>query len=71
MFFVSQGFGRGVAAMNSNVIRMLTSTGVGLVAVYWLGLGPTGLFPAVALGFCVYAAVMAAAVLRKIGRAHV
>jgi len=64
LFYVMQGLGRGVAAMSANAVRMVVSAAGGLVAVYWLDLGPTGLFPAVALGFCTYAALMAAAVLR-------
>ena len=64
LFYVTQGLGRGVAAMSANAVRMVVSAAGGLVAVYWLDLGPTGLFPAVALGFCTYAALMAAAVLR-------
>jgi len=64
LFYVMQGLGRGVAAMSANAVRMVVSAAGGLVAVYWLDLGPTGLFPPVALGFCTYAALMAAAVLR-------
>jgi putative MATE family efflux protein len=64
LFYVMQGVGRGVAAMSANAVRMMVSAAGGLVAVYWLNLGPTGLFPAVALGFGTYAALMAAAVLR-------
>src|SRR5262249_16260016 len=33
LFYVLQGFGRGVAAMTSNAVRMVTSAGVGLIAV--------------------------------------
>src|SRR5215813_9613369 len=36
LFFVSQGFGRGVAAMNVNALRLIASAGSGLAAVYWL-----------------------------------
>ena len=63
LFYVMQGLGRGVAAMSANACMVVSAAG-GLVAVYWLDLGPTGLFPPVALGFCTYAALMAAAVLR-------
>jgi hypothetical protein len=34
------------------------------VAVYWLGLGKSGLFAAIADGFCIDAALTVAAVLR-------
>jgi putative MATE family efflux protein len=64
LFFVMQGVGRGVAAMNANAVRMIVSAAGGLIAVYGLSLGPAGLFPAVALGFCAYAALMAVAILR-------
>jgi hypothetical protein len=41
---------------------MMTSAGLGLVAVYWLDLGVAGFFAAVAAGFCVYAALLVRAV---------
>ena len=58
LFFVNQGLGRGVAAMNANAVRMIASAGGGLVAIYGLGLGVTGSFAAVAVGFCIYAALL-------------
>jgi putative MATE family efflux protein len=64
LFFVSQGFGRGFTAMIANAVRLLVSAGAGLAAVYWLGLGVTGLFTAIAVGFCIYAALTALAVVR-------
>jgi putative MATE family efflux protein len=64
LFFVCQGFGRGFAAMIANAVRLLVSAGAGLAAVYWLHLGTTGLFAAIALGFCIYAALTALAVVR-------
>jgi putative MATE family efflux protein len=64
LFFVSQGYGRGFAAMTANAVRLLVSAGAGLAAVYWLDLGATGLFAAIAAGFCIYAALTAAAVVR-------
>jgi Na+-driven multidrug efflux pump len=64
LFFVCQGFGRGLAAMIANAVRLLVSAGVGLAAVYWLGLGVTGLFAAIAAGFCIYAALTVLAVVR-------
>ena len=62
LFYVSLGFGRAVAAMNANAIRMMTSAGLGLVAVYGFDLGVAGFFAAVAVGFCVYAALLVRAV---------
>jgi len=62
LFYVMQGVGRGVVAMNANAVRMMTSAGCGLVAVYWLDLGVAWFFAAVAAGFCVYAALLARAV---------
>ena len=58
LFFVTQGVGRGVAAMNANAVRMITSAGGGLVAIYWFDLSVAGFFSAVAVGFCIYAALL-------------
>ena len=63
LFFVNQGLGRGVAAMNANAVRMAASAGGGLVAIYGLGLGVTGLFAAIAIGFCIYAALLVRTVI--------
>jgi Na+-driven multidrug efflux pump len=62
LFYVTLGFGRAVVAMNANAIRMMTSAGLGLVAVYGFNLGVPGFFAAVAVGFCVYAALLVRAV---------
>jgi len=40
------------------------SAGAGLAAVYGFGLGVTGLFAAIAAGFCIYAVLTALAVIR-------
>jgi putative MATE family efflux protein len=64
LFFVSQGFGRGVAAMNANAARLIASAGAGLAAVYWFDFGVAGFCAAVAAGFCLYAALLVYAVLR-------
>jgi hypothetical protein len=50
--------------MTANGVRLLVGAGAGLAAVYWLGLGATGLFAAIASGFCVYAALTTLAVIR-------
>jgi putative MATE family efflux protein len=64
LFFVSQGFGRGVAAMNANAVRLIASAGAGLAAVYAFDLGVAGFCAAVAAGFCLYAALLVYSVLR-------
>lgn len=64
LFFVSQGFGRGVAAMNANAARLVVNVGAGLAAVYALDLGVAGFCAAVAAGFALYAALLVYAVLR-------
>ena len=64
LFFVSQGFGRGVAAMNANAGRLVVSAGAGIAAVYWLGLGVAGFCAAVAAGFVLYAVLLVYAVVR-------
>src|SRR5258705_1427743 len=64
LFYVCQGYGRGFTAMIANAVRLLVSAGAGLAAVYWLRLGATGLFAAIASGFCIYAALTALAVVR-------
>lgn len=64
LFFVSQGYGRGFSAMIANAVRLFVSAGAGLAAVYSLDLGPTGLFTAIAFGFCFYATLTTLAVVR-------
>jgi putative MATE family efflux protein len=62
LFFVTQGVGRAVVAMNANAVRMIVSAAGGLVAIYWFELGVAGFFTAVALGFSLYAAMLVYAV---------
>jgi Na+-driven multidrug efflux pump len=62
LFYVMQGVGRGVVAMNANAIRMMTSAGLAFVALYGFGLDVAGFYAAVATGFCVYAALLVRAV---------
>jgi Na+-driven multidrug efflux pump len=64
IFFATQGFGSVVATVTANALRLLASAGGAMIAVYWLDLGVTGFFVAVALGFCIYAALSACAVIR-------
>jgi ABC-type transport system involved in Fe-S cluster assembly fused permease/ATPase subunit len=59
-----QGFGRGVAAMIANAVRLIVSAGAGLAAVYWLDLGIAGFCAAVAAGFALYAVLLVYAVVR-------
>jgi len=62
LFYVTQGFGRAVAAMNANAVRMVASAAGGLAAIYWFDLGVADFFAAVAVGFCIYAALLVHAV---------
>ena len=62
LFYVTLGFGRAVAAMNANAVRMIASAAGGLVAIYWFDFGVAGFFAAVATGFCIYAALLVRAV---------
>jgi len=64
LFFVSQGYGRGFAAMSANAARLVVSAGAGLVAVYALGLGIASLFAAVAGGFVLYASLLVHVIVR-------
>jgi len=63
LFFATQGFGSVVLAVTANAARLLVSAGGALAAVTWFDLGATGFFVAIALGFCVYAAMTAYAVI--------
>jgi hypothetical protein len=63
LYFASQGFGSVVWTVTANAVRLLASTGSALAAIYWLDLGTTGFFVAVAVGFCLYAGLTFAAVL--------
>src|SRR5262249_2028861 len=62
LFYVTLGFGRAVAAMNANAVRMVASAAGGLIAIYGFDLGITGFFAAVAVGFCLYAVMLVHAV---------
>jgi putative MATE family efflux protein len=64
LFFVTQGLGRAVLAMNANAARMIGSAVGGLVAIYGFDLGVAGCFAAIAVGFCVYAAILVYVVFR-------
>ena len=64
LFFVSQGFGRGMAAMSANAVRLVVSAGAAFAAVYALNFGVAGFCAAVAAGFCTYAVLLVYAVNR-------
>jgi Na+-driven multidrug efflux pump len=63
LFYVTLGYGRAVAAMNANAVRMAAGAAGGLAAIYWFGLGAAGFFAAVAAGFCIYAGLLVRAVI--------
>jgi putative MATE family efflux protein len=64
LFFATLGFGSVVLTVTANALRLLVSAGGAVGAIYWLNLGATGFFVAVAFGFVMYAALTAWAVLR-------
>jgi putative MATE family efflux protein len=64
LYFATQGFGSVIWTVTANAVRLLASTGCALVAIYWFGLGATGFFGAIAGGFCAYAVLTSAALLR-------
>jgi MATE family, multidrug efflux pump len=64
LFFATQGLGSVVFTVTANALRLLASAAGALAAIYWLDLGVTGFFAAVALGFCAYAMLTVWAMLR-------
>jgi Na+-driven multidrug efflux pump len=64
LYFATQGFGSVILTVTANAVRLLVSTVCALIAINWLDLGTTGLFIAIAGGFCAYAVLTSAAVLR-------
>jgi len=69
LFFATQGFGSVVLSVTANALRLLVSASGAVSTIYWLDLGATGFFIAVAFGFVLYAALTACAVLRAKGPA--
>lgn len=67
LYFATQGFGSAIWTVTANAVRLLASAGCALLAVYLLELGTVGFFVAIAAGFCAYAALTTAAVLRVKG----
>jgi putative MATE family efflux protein len=64
LYFATQGFGDVAWTVAANGLRLLSSAACALAAVFWLDLGAAGFAGAVAVGFCAYAALAAAAVAR-------
>ncbi len=64
LYFATQGFGNVIWTVTANAVRLLVSAGSALVAARWLDLGVTAVFVGIAGGFCAYAALTSAAVLR-------
>lgn len=50
--------------LTANAIRLLASTGCALAGIQWLDLSPSRFLVAIAGGFCAYAALTAAVVLK-------
>ncbi len=63
LYFATQGLGRVLSTVAANALRLLASSIGALIAIYWLDLGATGFFVAIACGFCAYAALTAGALL--------
>jgi len=64
LYFATQGFGSVILTVTANAARLLVSTVCALAAIHWLDLGIHGFFVAIAGGFCIYAVLTTAAVLR-------
>jgi putative MATE family efflux protein len=64
LYFATQGLGSVVWTVAANAVRLIASTVCALVAIFWLDLGATGFFITIAGGFCTYAALTAAAMVR-------
>ncbi len=64
LYFATQGFGNVIWTVAANAVRLLVSAGSALIAARWLDVGVTGVFVGIAAGFCTYAVLTCAAVLR-------
>ena len=64
LFFATQGLGNVDFTVAANALRLTASAAGALIAIYWLDLGVTGFFAAVALGFCAYAMLTVWAMVR-------
>src|SRR4030088_2495616 len=64
LYFATQGFGSVIWTVTANAVRLGASTVGALAAITWLDLGASGFFVASAAGFCAYAALTVAAMLK-------
>ncbi len=64
LYFATQGLGSVIWTVTANAVRLLASAGCALLAIFWLDLGAVGFFIGIAVGFCAYAALASAAMLR-------
>jgi MATE family, multidrug efflux pump len=64
LYFATQGFGNVIWTVAANAVRLLISAGCAVIGVYFLDLGATGFFVAIAGGFYAYAVLTSAAILR-------
>lgn len=71
LYFACQGYGDVLLAVAANGVRLLLAAGGGLIALFWMEAGATGIFVAIALGFVAYAALTSAALswIRRADRA--
>jgi len=64
LHFAMQGVGSVVLIVVANGLRLLASAGGALIGIYWFDLGAIGFFAAVAIGFCLFAAMAVCIMLR-------
>jgi Na+-driven multidrug efflux pump len=64
LYFATQGFGSVILTVTANAVRLLANATCALVAIFWLDFGAIGFFVAVAMGFCAYAALTVAVMLK-------
>ncbi|MGB8401627.1 MATE family efflux transporter, partial [Bradyrhizobium sp.] len=61
LYFATQGFGSVIWTVTANAVRLLVSAACATAAIYWLDLGATGVFVAIAGGFGIHAVLAAIA----------
>ena len=62
LFFASQGAGRMFWPLSGSVARLITIAGGGWLVVHWLKAPPAAFFVLIAIGFAVYALIIAGAI---------
>lgn len=62
LFFASQGAGRMFWPLAGSVARLIAIAGGGWIVVHWLDAPPAALFVLIAIGFAVYALIIAGAI---------